>query len=76
MAATEVLTFPNDWTPLDLLLFRRYGQEIPGLCEATLAANPGLAELGPFPPAGTIVTVTSPTPAARQKQRTAIQLYD
>ena len=74
--SVDVLTFDNDWTPLDLLLFRRYGQEIAGLAEATLAQNPGLANLGVFPPAGTTISVTAPTLASRQVTRTIIKLYD
>ena len=74
--STETLTFPDDWTPLDLLLFRRYRQEVPGLVEKTLTQNPGLAALGVFPPAGTKILVTSPTPVSGQLVRTSIRLYD
>lgn len=62
--ATEILTFPTDDWPLDLLLFRRFKREVAGLVEATFAANPGLADLGPCPPRGTRVVVTPPVPAA------------
>ena len=73
----DVLTFPNEHTPLDLLLFRHYAAEIPGLVEATLAQNPGLAAMGVFPPKGTAIQVTTPAPAAtRQTTRTVIKLYD
>lgn len=58
------LVVPNADTPLDLLLFVAVGREVAGLVEATLAQNPGLAALGPFPPAGTNVTVTLPVAAA------------
>ena len=57
------LIFPNADTPLDLLLFAAFKVETPGLVEQTLAQNPHLAELGPFPPAGTRVTVTPPVSA-------------
>ena len=72
----DVLTFENGFTPLDLLLFRRYGQAIAGLAEATLAQNPGLADLGVFPPRGTTIKVTAPTLASRQVTRTVVKLYD
>ncbi len=74
--SVDVLTFPNDLTPLDLLLYRRYGAEIPGLVEATLAQNPGLAALGPLPPAGTVVNVTTPTPQVGAPAQKVIKLYD
>ena len=61
--AIETLTFPNDVTPLDKLLVKRFGREVPGLVEETLDANPGLAGLGPFPPRGTTIVVTLPAPA-------------
>jgi phage tail protein X len=72
-----VLTIPNDRTPLDLLLWRRFGREVPGLVEAVLAdqRNVGIAALGVFPPPGTLVIVEPPAPAA--KTNTAvISLYE
>lgn len=59
-----VLVVPNADTPLDLLLFAAFGREVEGLVEETLAKNPGLADLGPYPPAGTRVTVTPPAASA------------
>ncbi len=48
--ATEILTVSGTPMPLDLLLFKRFGREVPGLVEATWAANYGLADLGPILP--------------------------
>ncbi len=59
-----ILVVPNADTPLDLLLFVAVGREVAGLAEITLAQNPGLADLGPYPPAGTRVTVTLPAASA------------
>jgi phage tail protein X len=73
---TRTLTFPNDFTPLDLLLFEAYRREVPGLVEATLAANPGLAGLGPYPPRGTQVVVTDPPPQASANSTPVIRLFD
>jgi phage tail protein X len=73
--STETLAFQNDFTPLDLLLYRRYRMEVPGLVEATLALNPGLADLGAFPPRGTAIIVTTPTPAAKKVVRQTVRLY-
>lgn len=73
----EVLTVANDRTPLDLLLFRRFRREVPGLVEATLARpeNYLLAGLGAYPPPGTKVTVEIPAPAAKTN-RPVISLFD
>lgn len=72
---TETLVVPNDRTPVDLLLVRRFKREVPGLVEKTLAMNPGLAEMAVFPPAGTKVLVEIPAPAGRQTQRPVITLW-
>lgn len=73
--ATETLTVTTPM-PLDLLLWRRYKREVPGLVEQTLAANYGLAALGPVLPRGTQVTVTPPGPAPSKTTRKTIKLYD
>lgn len=73
---TRTLTFPNDVTPLDLLLFLAYKREVPGLVEATLADNPGLAAMGPYPPRGTKIVVTDPAPQASSHSTPVITLYD
>lgn len=58
------LKFPNEDTPLDLLLWAVYKRQVVGLVESTYAANPGFAELDIWPPAGTQITVTPPTRTA------------
>jgi phage tail protein X len=72
----EILTIENEVTPVDLALFRRFKREVPGLVEKTLAMNPGLAALGPFPPIGTTFKVEVPAPAARREPRKIIRLTD
>ena len=74
--ATEILTVIGLPKPLDLVLFKRFGREIPGFVEATYAQNPGLADLGPLLPRGTKVTVTLPGPAPSKTTRKTIRLYD
>ncbi len=74
--SVDVLTFPNGHTPLDLLLFKQYGREVPGLVEATLAQNPGLGALGAFPTRGTVIDVTTPAAVTVAPTRTVIKLYD
>lgn len=72
---TETLVVTTDRTPLDLLLFRRFKREVPGLVEATLATNPGLAALGPYLPVGTVVVTPVPA-AASAATRPLVSLYD
>ncbi|MGI3901223.1 MAG: tail protein X [Janthinobacterium lividum] len=72
----EVLTVTGKPMPLDLLLYRRFKREVPGLVEATYRQNRGLADLGPVLPLGTAVTVTPPAPAPATPVRTTIKLYD
>lgn len=40
---------------LDLILWRRYGRRGEPLVGLTLSNNPGLAELGPILPMGTVI---------------------
>ncbi len=72
----RTLTFQNGVTPLDLLLYQTYGREVAGLVEATLAANPGLAALGPYPPMGTKVVVTDPAPNNAANVTPVIRLFN
>jgi phage tail protein X len=56
---------------LDSIIWRRYRRQTPGLLEQTLDLNPGLAELGPLIPHGTIVKIpvvrqTTPIVATRR----------
>ena len=74
--ATETLTVIGRPKPLDLVLFRRFRREVPGLVEATYAQNPGLADLGPLLPRGTKVLVTAPAPAPAKTTRKTIRMYD
>lgn len=57
---------------LDTLCLRHLGTTSGGTVEATLAANPGLAALGPVLPAGTQLTLVSPTQTTDQ----TVKLWD
>jgi phage tail protein X len=73
----ETLTVIAEQTTLDLLLWRRYRREVPGLIEDTLRRNPGLAKIGLFLPVG--MTIDVQTLAPEPRGRTAVQvvsLYD
>ena len=70
---TETLIVTAEQTSLDLLLWRRFRREVPGLVEDTLRRNPGLAAIGVFLPVGMAVTVQTPAPEPRG--RAAVQLF-
>ena len=74
--AIDTLVFKDDITPLDLLLFRRFRQEVPGLVEQTLDRNYGLATKGVLPVHGTGVVVTTPSPINAPTARKVVRLYD
>ena len=74
--STEILTVAGRPRPLDLLLFRRFGREVPGLVEATYAGNPGLADLGPELPTGTRVAVEVPAPPPAVVRRPVVRLFE
>jgi phage tail protein X len=58
---------------VDLLVYRHFGRTR-GLVEVVLELNPGLADLGPVPPLGTVVEL--PTAQADQTSKKLIQLWD
>ena len=62
--AIAVLAFPNNDTPIDLLLWAVYHRQVAGLVESAYAANPGLAELDFWPAAGTTMSITIPAKTA------------
>lgn len=57
---------------VDALCWRHYGRTA-GVVEAVLAANPGLADLGPNLPQGHPVTLPETAP---EPERQAVQLWD
>ena len=74
---TETLTVLTEQCPLDLLLWRRFKRDIPGLVEKTYALNPDLVFDNEFLKLGRKVIV--PTPEPEPKGRAAapvISLYD
>lgn len=58
------ITVSGEGLTLDTLLWRRYGQRGRTLVAETLAANPGLAALGPILPPGTTITIPDLPPAS------------
>ena len=57
---------------VDLICHRRYGRTA-GATEAVLEANPGLADLGPVLPIGTMITLPDVAPPAQQA---TVSLWD
>lgn len=57
---------------LDALCLRHLGTTAGGVVEASLAANPGLSDLGPVIPVGTQVTLVKP----EQNTDRSIKLWD
>ena len=73
----ETLIVTVEQTTLDLLLWRRFCREVPGLVEDTLRRNPGLAATGVFLPVGMAATVQTPTPEPRGRGAVqVVSLYD
>ena len=62
----------QDLETMDELCYRTAGRTA-GVVEATLAANPGIAALGPHLPAGTVVQIVVPPTT---KNRNTINLWD
>lgn len=74
--AREILTVTDEWTTLDLLLFRRFREEVPGRVEAAIDGNPGLSALGVILPLGREVAVDVPVPVKGPTPARAIRLWD
>ena len=73
----EALIVTTEQTTLDLLLWRRFRREVPGLVEDTLRRNPGLSAIGVFLPIGMAVTVQTPAPEPRGRGAVqVVSLYD
>lgn len=64
----------GEFVSVDLIVWRRYKRKTPGLVEATLDLNPGVADLGPFIPRGTEVTIPVDKPATPERA-TLIRLW-
>ncbi|WP_274626587.1 tail protein X [Arvimicrobium flavum] len=71
----EIITIRGEGIMLDLLLWRRYGVRGQGLVERTLELNPGLAELGPVLPIGTVVTIPDLPPTPSRPARRVVSLF-
>lgn len=59
---------------LDALIYRHKGI-VPGYLETVLEANPGIADLGPILPMGTVVSLPDISTTAQTSTKT-VQLWD
>jgi phage tail protein X len=57
----ETVTVNAEGLTLDIILWRKFRRPMPGLFEATLAANTGLASLSPIIPLNTVFTIPATT---------------
>ncbi|MFC2252512.1 tail protein X [Labrys portucalensis] len=73
--AKETLTVSAQYTPLDLLIWRRFRDGSAGMVEVAFDGNAGLADAGPFLPVGTEVQVDLPE-VRRNKPRPLVRLWD
>ena len=62
----QTVTVEGDALTLSLIVWRRFKRPMPGLVEAILDANPGLADLGPILPLGTVFEM--PVPVVQDNQ--------
>lgn len=53
----ESVTIEGDLVTIPLVVFRRFRRPVPGLVERIYDINPGLADLGPYPPTGTVFSM-------------------
>lgn len=74
--STITITVKSRGQTVERAIHRRLGGSVPGLVEATLAANPGLADLGVTLPVPTSFLMTQPTDAERAAGIDVVQLVD
>jgi len=63
MSGMRIIRVAGEGVSVDLLIWREYRRPMPGLVEAVLDSNPGLAALGPILPVGTLVKLPLLKPA-------------
>ncbi|PRD40865.1 phage tail protein [Phyllobacterium phragmitis] len=71
----ETVTIRGEDMTLDLILWRRFGVRGQSLVEQALEINPGLAELGPYIPLGTVVTLPDLPPEQSAPRRHVVSLF-
>lgn len=72
----ETITVAGDHISVDLLIWRRFKKYNEDLCERVLDFNPGLADLGPILPIGTVVNIPLDAPELQPVERDVVSLWD
>ena len=62
----ERITVEGDALTVSLIVWRRFKRPMPGMVDTILDANPGLADLGPILPLGTVFQMSIPVPQENQ----------
>lgn len=76
MNTAEEIRIEGEAITLSLLIWRRFKSHRPGFVERVLDMNPGLADLGPILPVGTMVKIPLDAPELPQTERPAVRLWD
>ena len=71
----DTITVRGEGLTVDLLLWRRDGVRGRALVERTYETNPGLADLGPVLPLGTVVVLPDPEPFLPFRERPIVTLF-
>lgn len=74
--AREILNVADEWTTLDLMLFRRFREEVPGRVEAALDGNPGISAAGVILPLCMKVVIDVPVPVKGPILARTVKLWD
>jgi len=72
----EPVTIEAEGISVAGLIWRRFHRPMPGLVEATLALNSGLAALGEYLPVGTVVQIPIPPKQQQEPELKPARLWD
>jgi phage tail protein X len=72
----ETVTVESEGVTVARIVWRRFRRRAPGLVEAILASNPGLAALGAYLPVGTVVRIPIPEAQEREPDVRLTRLWD
>lgn len=73
MADSAVSYRSKDGDTVDEIVWRYYGNQVRGALEIVLEVNPGLADLGPVLPVGTVVQLPE---VETPKEAESVSLWD
>jgi phage tail protein X len=76
MTEMTTVTVTIDGYTVAEIVARHHGRQVPGMVEATFAANPGLAEPGLIVPRGTVIAIPKAAAADLARGVAIIRLGD